>query len=119
LLPPGDLDGLLDLCGQYTVGELAIEEGHWVANRLLREVNLRDEGIAVLGINRADGRYRGNPVGSTRILAGDTLVLYGLAESLHELDHRPAGPEGAARHRAAVERQRELVYEEDSADTAA
>ncbi|HET9733484.1 MAG TPA: TrkA C-terminal domain-containing protein [Acidimicrobiales bacterium] len=115
-LPGRDLDGLLELSGQYTVTELAIEEGDWVAGRRLADIDLRDEGIAVLGINRSDGRYRGNPVGSTTVLAGDTLILYGQADSLNELDRRPRGPEGDARHRTAVERQMDIVQVEDMAD---
>lgn len=117
-LPSRDLDSLLDLSGEYTVSELAVDEGDWVADRRLDELDLRDEGIAVLGINRSDGRYRGNPVGSTTVCAGDTLILYGTAESLNELDRRPAGPEGDAFHAAAVARQRNVVGSEDMADQA-
>lgn len=115
-LPTRDLDSLLELSGRYTVAELAIEDGDWMAGRPLDELDLRDEGIAVLGVTRADGRYRGNPVGSTAVFAGDSLVLYGLSDDLDALDRRPAGPVGDAQHAAAVERQRLLVGEEDLAD---
>lgn len=115
-LPSRDLDSLLDLTGEYTVSELAVDEGDWVADRRLDELDLRDEGIAVLGINRADGRYRGNPVGSTSVGAGDTLILYGTADSLNELDRRPTGPDGDAAHAAAVARQRRVIGSEDLAD---
>lgn len=118
-LPTRDLDGLLDLSGSYEVSELAVDPGDWVANRTLRELGLRDEGVAVLGITRPGGHYQGAPVGSTTILAGDALVLYGQAECLKEVDHRPAGPEGDQRHQAAVARQEEVVRTEQSQDPAA
>ncbi len=118
-LPARDLDGLLDLSGSYAVSELAVDPADWVANRTLGELGLRDEGVAVLGITRPGGDYQGSPVGSTTIFPGDTLVLYGQAESLRELDHRPAGPEGDSRHQAAVARQEEVVRSEQSRDPAA
>lgn len=117
-LPTRDLDGLLELSGRFTVGELAVEEGDWVAGRRLGELDLRDEGIAVLGITRAGGRYRGSPVNSTLVHAGDTLVLYGPSDNLDELDSRPVGPAGDSRHATAVARQRDMVSAEDAADRA-
>lgn len=113
-LPARDLDGLLDLSGDYSVSELSVRSGDWVANRRLADLSLRDEGLVVLGINRADGHYRGAPVGRTMVHEGDILVLYGKADAVREIDHRPAGPDGDARHELAVDRQRELVDREES-----
>jgi len=115
-LPGRDLAGLLDLSGDYAVTEMAVKEGDWVAGRRLGELELRDEGVAVLGITRRDGRYRGAPVGSTVVHAGDILVLYGRAPALNDIDHRPAGPEGEKRHEEAVARQRLLVGWEERED---
>lgn len=116
-LPTRDLDSLLDLSGPYTVSELSVQQGDWVASRRLDELDLRDEGIAVLGITRADGRYRGSPVSSTPVRPGDTLVLYGSSERLNELDTRPAGVEGDARHTAAVRLQGAMVRSEEASDS--
>ncbi len=118
-LPSRDLDGLLDLSGSYAVSELAVDPQDWLANRTLGELGLRDEGVAVLGITRTGGHYQGAPVGMIAIFPGDTLVLYGQAESLNEIDHRPAGPEGDRRHQAAMTRQQEVVRSEKSQDPAA
>lgn len=116
-LPTRDLDSLLELSGRYTVSELLVEGGDWLAGRRLGDLDLRDEGIAVLGITRSDGRYRGSPVNSTMVEAGDTLVLYGPADSLDDLDRRPAGEGGDERHALAVRRQQETVRTEDAADS--
>ena len=105
-LPERDLGGLLQLSGTYSVQELAVRTGDWVTDRRLAELALRDEGVAVLGVTREDGRYVGAPVGATRVRPGDLLVLYGQEDSLKALDSRPRGPDGDARHAAAVARQR-------------
>jgi TrkA-C domain len=97
-----DYAGLLRLSGGFTVGELEVEDGDWLADRTLRELRLRDEGVIVLGVSRGGGEYLGAPGPDTRIAAGDTLVLYGRDERLEELDERRGGRVGDAAHRRAV-----------------
>ncbi len=113
-LPTRDLDGLLDLSRDYSVIELAVRPGDWVADQRLADLGLREEGLVVLGITRADGHFRGAPVGRTMVQEGDTLILYGRAEDLREIDHRTAGAEGDASHDLAVERHNEMVDREES-----
>ncbi|HZU73776.1 MAG TPA: TrkA C-terminal domain-containing protein [Acidimicrobiales bacterium] len=117
-LPRRDLASLLDLSGSYAVGELAVDQGDWMAGRRLEELGLRDEGVAVLGLTRPDGTFRGAPVGSTTVHPGDVLVVYGHAGSLEELDRRPAGPAGDRAHEAAVHHQLAVVLAEEEADRA-
>lgn len=100
-----DLSGLLQLSGDFSVGELAVMSGDWLAGRRLADLGLRDEGIAVLGITRPNGRYIGAPSGATEVLPGDVLVVYGRDDSLAELDERQHGPSGDRRHHEATERQ--------------
>lgn len=115
-VPARDLSGLLQLAGHYAVSELAIRPGDWAADRSLAELGLRDEGIVVLGLTRAGGRYLGAPTGPTRVKAGDILVLYGRQELLRTLDHRPAGAAGDAAHHDAVRRQERAERDEHAAD---
>ena len=103
-----DLGGLLQLSGDYSVTELKVNAGDWVADRRLADLGLRDEGIAVLGLTRRDGAYIGAPTGATTVRPGDILVLYGREDSLNEIDHRGAGYEGDRMHDRAVARQEEL-----------
>lgn len=110
-LPSRDLVGLLDLAGDYAVNELAVSETDWVANRTLSELELREEGLALLGITRTDGRYLGIPNGATRVEPGDVLVIYGSGDHLRELDDRPAGPDGDLAHDAAVVKQRRAEHD--------
>ncbi|MDQ4065383.1 MAG: TrkA C-terminal domain-containing protein, partial [Actinomycetota bacterium] len=72
-----DYAELLQLTGGYGVVELQVRDAHWVANQSLEELQLRREGIAVLGIQRPDRTYTAVPNGASVVHPGDTLVLYG------------------------------------------
>ena len=109
-----DYAALLHLAETFTVLELAVEPGDWVAGRALGELGLRDEGIVVLGITRADGSYVGVPQFTTEIRAGDALLVYGREPRLKELDVRCAGQEGDAAHEQAVAEQAALIEEQDA-----
>lgn len=101
-----DYAGLLRVAGDYTIWELAVEPEDWLAGRDLGELRLNDEGVMVLGIQRVDGSgYDGTPQGSTTIHAGDTLILYGHADRIAELDERRAGVGGEHAHHQAVTKQ--------------
>lgn len=108
-----DYASLLDVGGDYTVLELAVRPGDWVAGRTLRDLSLRDEGIAVLGIQRPGADYRGAPGPSTRIRAGGTLILYGRGAVVCELDDRRAGDEGDEAHERAVAEQEQVAEAEE------
>lgn len=101
-LPGRDHASLLELPADYAVVELAIRPGDWAAGRSLAELDLAREGLTVLGVTQADGRYIGAARATTTVQAGDVLILYGEIARLRELDSRPAGPEGDRRHAAAV-----------------
>jgi len=111
-LPDRDLGGLLELSGDYTVQELAVDPGDWLAERSLRELRLRDEGVVVLGVTRADGRYLGAPTGDTVVHAGDNLIVYGRDGRLRELDARRRDENGSEASAAAVREQEVLEQDE-------
>jgi hypothetical protein len=111
-LPTRDVASLLDLAGDYSVNELAIREGDWLAGHTLAELALRDEGVVVLGVTRSDGHYVAAPEGETVLNPGDVLVVYGRDDALAELDDRAAGPVGDLAHADAVRRHREVTRTE-------
>ncbi len=96
-----DYADLLQVEGGYRVAELRIGADHWACGKTLLQLRLADEGVWILGIRRADGRYLGVPVPTTAVLAEDHLIVYGKAQELADLAHRKQGPEGDAEHRAA------------------
>jgi len=103
-----DYAGLLHLTGDYVVAELMVEHDDWLSGRTMQQLNLADEGILVLGIERANGSYVGAPRGATEIHSNDTLLLYGRAQVLEELDNRQQGSRGNWEHFLAVERQSDV-----------
>jgi hypothetical protein len=112
-----DYSNLLHLSGEYQVSELQVEDAEdWLANRHLSELRLRDEGIAVLGIQRQDGNYIGAPKGDTCIYPGDRLILYGRAKNLTELDARQADQAGEAAHQDAMAEQRRVLSKQEQDD---
>ncbi|MDC0834422.1 hypothetical protein CKA32_002703 [Geitlerinema sp. FC II] len=113
-----DYASLLHLSGEYTVTELVVQESDWVADRKLKMLELREEGILVLGIRRANGRYVGAPKGETSIHANDTLLLYGRLSQLSELDERRADLLGERSHHQAVEEQQRMLEQQDREEAA-
>lgn len=97
-----DYVSLLELSNGFSVTELLVEPLDWVAGKTLVELALAREGVLVLGIHRQDGNYIGAPSGGTRILVGDSLVIYGPVERLDELDDRRSGEAGNRAHQDAT-----------------
>ncbi len=104
-----DYAELLRLADDYAVLEVAVGPDDWVANRTLSELSLREEGIAVLGIERAAGGYVAAPDWSTRFEPGDTMIVYGPTQAICGLDSRPRGPEGDEEHDRAVREHADIL----------
>jgi hypothetical protein len=97
-----DYARLLGVRGGFTVGQLRLHPDDWLTERPLRELDLPEEGVQVLGVIRADGDYVGVPDGDTLLSPGDTVVLYGHTDRLSDLDVRRSGRSGDEAHRHAV-----------------
>lgn len=113
-----DYDYLLNLSGDYSVSERQVDANDWLANRTLKDLRLRNEGVAVLGIVRKDNTYIGVPDGSSKVLPGDNLILYGRDQVLEKLCRRQKGISGNIDHEAAVSRQKEVQKKEKKSDPA-
>jgi hypothetical protein len=87
-LEPHDYEELLRLSSGYSIREVHVDPEHWLVNRALSELELHQEGIAVIGIARSDGSFVGSPKGRTKIQEGDVLILYGLEEGFNEFEER-------------------------------
>ena len=108
-----DYAGLLKLSGEYTVKEIRVREEDWLAGRKLKDCRLAQEGVTVLGLYRSDGTYVGAPKGETEIYDDNTLILYGRAKPLKELDKRRADLSGDQAHEQAVSEQKKFQEEQD------
>ena len=97
-----DYASLLHLSSGFRVADMAVNQGDWVCNATLKELQLDKEGTLILGITRADGMYIAAPSGTSRIFPGDTLLLYGQESMLERLDVRKKGPAGDQDHAEAM-----------------
>jgi hypothetical protein len=113
-----DYESLLKLSGDYTVKELKVKQGDWLARKKLADCRLTDEGVMVLGIYRKEGSYLGAPTRDSRIFAGDTLILYGRGGTLRDLDRRRADNMGDRAHDKSVEQQRKQKAAQEKEDEA-
>lgn len=111
-----DYASLLHLKGDYQVMEIAVDNDSWLVHKKLKETRLRDEGIAVLGIQRKDKTYLGAPHGDTLVCPGDTLILYGRKTALMELDVRRKGTAGEQAHQNAIATQQQIEREQSNRD---
>jgi hypothetical protein len=111
-----DYASLMHLTGEYRIVELRVEPEDWLADKDLAKAELREEGILVLGIRRANGQYLGAPKGSSRILAGDVLILYGRVSGLEMVDQRRRDYRGDLEHEEAMEEHRRVTEQEASQD---
>lgn len=97
-----DYAGILHLSGEYEITEMYVDNEHWMTNRNLKQLNLRQEGLNLIGIERMDGTYVGLPNGETIIRDGDTLIMYGREAALKQLSERKRGRAGAIDRRKAI-----------------
>lgn len=107
-----DYAAVLHLWHEYKISELKVGPNDWIANKALKDIELWSEGVLVLGIQRKDGAYVGTPSGSTKILAGDILTLYGKDELFESIDTRRKGRRGDKEHEKKVAEQEERDKEE-------
>lgn len=114
-----DYASLMHLIGEYRLVELRVRGGDWLADRTLKESDLRHEGVLVLGVKRAGGTYLGAPSGDTEIRDGDTLILYGRITVLERIDERRRDWRGDLEHHAASAEQARLEAEERERDESA
>lgn len=110
-IPRRDWASLLHVRDDYGISELQVEERDWLAGKTLARARLAEEGMVVLGIERGRS-YLGAPAGDTEIRPADTLLIYGPAGRVKELDRRLRGLGGDVRHARAVQEQSRRVEEE-------
>jgi hypothetical protein len=111
-----DYARVLHLSGDYGIIELEVEPQDWLAKKSLRSLDLSQEGVLVLGIQRQNGRYVGAPKGETIVNPGDTLILYGRSPVLDNLDRRTDDSSGRWEHYRQVAEQQRVVQEQNQAE---
>ena len=96
---------LLDLRGEYEITVIEVDEGDWCENRTVGNLQLWQEGINLIGIQRDDGTYLGTPQHNTKVTTHDQLILYGRENALRNLEKRKRDFVGDQQHEEAVKEQ--------------
>jgi len=113
-----DFTSILTVMEDYEIGEIIVADNAWLQGSTLAELNLVDEGILVLGIQREDGSYLGVPRGRYEILPSDKLVVYGKAERIVAISQRKDALEGRSEHlQEKQEHEKELEEQDKAADS--
>ena len=111
-----DYASLMHLAADYSLVEMEVETGDWIEDKTLEESEVAAEGIIVLGVKRADGTYLGAPCGTTKVCAGDILMIYGRVGAIEMLDQRRKDRRGDREHLQAIKEQQHVVEEEMKED---
>ncbi|MBI6116387.1 TrkA C-terminal domain-containing protein [Salegentibacter maritimus] len=108
-----DYAAVLHLHDNYHVSEMRVEKDSWLANKTLIELDLRKEGITVLGIDRKGEGYLGSPTGNSKILPLDVITVYGKAEVFESIYKRSRDIGGEIQHQKFVEKEADRKQQEE------
>ncbi|MDC8001290.1 TrkA C-terminal domain-containing protein [Aequorivita todarodis] len=109
-----DYAAVLHLKDDYKVSEKKVDKDNWMANKTLLEMDLRHEGITILGIDRANGDYVGSPTGSFCILPGDVITVYGKADVIKNLYSRKRDFVASIAHKKYVEKENRRIEKQQA-----
>ncbi len=113
-----DYHALLHLQEGYYITTIEVGDEDWLKGRSLAQLRLADVGVTVLGIKRANGTFVGAPIGGAIIRNADTLIVYGVRESIERLDRQRDDPEGWDKHQQIVAAKLEHAVAHDISETA-
>jgi K+/H+ antiporter YhaU regulatory subunit KhtT len=104
-----DYAEVLHLKDDFKISEKKMEKDNWMANKTLEELDLRHEGVTILGIDRKDCDYIGSPTGSFEILPEDVVTVYGKADVIKNLFSRKNDFVASVSHQEYVEKENERI----------
>ncbi|AFL79627.1 K+ transport system, NAD-binding component [Aequorivita sublithincola DSM 14238] len=100
-----DYAAVLHLKDDYKISEKRIGENDWLANKTLKDLELRKEGITILGIDRDNEDYFGSPMGDFKLLPNDVVTVYGKAEGIHSIYARKKDFTAEMQHNIYVQKE--------------
>lgn len=108
-----DYAAVLHLKDDFKISEKLICEDDWMANKTLKDLNLRHEGLTILGIDRHGEDYLGSPAGNAVILPEDVITVYGKSEVIKSVFKRKQGFMAEVEHKAFMKKEEERLEEHD------
>ena len=112
-----DFQEILGLTKGYGISKFKVKKNCWIAGKSLKSLDIINEGILILIINRKiKGKIQtiGAPTADTVIQAGDELVCYGREESIKRLSERLKGHHGDLEHKLVVNMEKDLAKAEEN-----
>ena len=100
-----DFAAVLHLKDDYTISEAVVDHDGWMCNRTLQQLNLREEGITILGVERKGKGYFGSPSGTFEMLPDDVVTVYGKSEGIQSLYSRKKDFYAQQEHRKFVAKE--------------
>ncbi|HUH28903.1 TrkA C-terminal domain-containing protein [Gelidibacter sp.] len=107
-----DFAAILHLKDDFKISEKLILEKDWMANKAIRDLNLREEGLTILGIDRHGDDYLGSPNGNAIILPEDVITVYGKSEVINSVFNRKQDFKAEIEHKAFVKKEEERLEEQ-------
>lgn len=109
-----DYAAILHLKDDFRISEKLISSGDWMADKTLKQLNLRQEGLIVLGIDRKSHDYLGSPNGSAIILEDDVVTVYGKSEVIKSIFERKKNYKAEIEHKAFVQKERNRLDDQST-----
>ncbi len=100
-----DYAAVLHLKDDFKIIEAEVDSDGWMCNRTLEELDLRQEGITILGVERKGAGYFGSPSGNFKMLPHDKVTIYGKAEGIESIYNRKKDHYAHIEHQKFVEKE--------------
>lgn len=102
-----DYAAVLHLKDSFKIVKATVDNNGWMCNRTLQELDLREEGITVLGVQREGFGYFGSPSGNFKMLPHDVVTLYGKSEGIQSIYSRKKDHYAQLEHKKFVQKEEE------------
>ncbi len=107
-----DYAAILHLKDDFKISEKLISDADWMANKTLKDLNLRSEGLIVLGIDRHGIDYLGSPNGTALILPKDVITVYGKSEVITSIFKRRKNYKAELEHTAFIKKEHDRLEDQ-------
>lgn len=104
-----DYAAVLHLKDDFKISEKLVDEADWLASKTLKVLNLRREGLTVLGIDRHGDDYLGSPDGNAMVLPHDVITVYGKAEVIKSVFKRKKDYKAEVEHKVFVKKEQDRL----------
>lgn len=104
-----DFAAILHLKDDFKISEKLIDHGSWMVNKTIRDLNLKHEGLIILGVDRRGTGYLGSPNGDVMILPMDVITVYGKSEVIVSVFKRKRDFSAELEHKAFVKKEEERL----------